>query len=203
MTLRLRPVMEIDGFKRSLEISGELTAADLEAALSVLADEAQDVVGELLDRDGLIATGGLELHDGRTGVTITPGCCSGLEDWRTWAEALDGRSPWMGHDPSPSIEVDGDLMRVWQNGGLGESRSGCACVELPVAALPPLLLAVQSDLMGFLRRVEQWADAVAPTLSARLVAKVDDALAISAPLDLPGEAEVTPPAGSRHRGEEA
>ncbi|MEV4160643.1 hypothetical protein [Nonomuraea dietziae] len=83
MTLRLYPVMEVDGFKRSLEISGELTAADLEAALSVLADEAQDVVAELLDRDGLIATGGLKLHDGRTGVTITPGCCSGLEDWRT------------------------------------------------------------------------------------------------------------------------
>ncbi|GAA3311962.1 hypothetical protein [Nonomuraea dietziae] len=49
MTLWLRPVMEVDRFRRSLEISGALSAADLEAALSVLADEAQDVVGELRD----------------------------------------------------------------------------------------------------------------------------------------------------------
>ncbi|WP_156313234.1 hypothetical protein [Micromonospora sp. HK10] len=45
-------------------------------------------------------------------MSVTPGCCAGLEDWREWTSVLDGGQPWLGHDPGPEVEVRGALIRV-------------------------------------------------------------------------------------------
>ncbi|MBT2229926.1 hypothetical protein [Nonomuraea sp. NEAU-A123] len=149
--------------------------------------DADTIVGRLLEQDALIAPGGLELHDLSTGVTIIPGCCSGLEDWRAWSEALSGDDVWLGHDPAPSIAVNGDRMRIRQDGGLGE---GSDSVDVPVALFPALLRTVQQDLVGFLGRVGEWADGVTPSPAAALVRKLDEALSISGPLKIFGQESI-------------
>lgn len=149
--------------------------------------DADTIVRRLLDQDTLIAPGGLELHDLSTGVTVAPGCCSGLEDWRAWSKALSGDDVWLGHDPAPSIAVNGDRMRVWQDGGLGESAPEGDFVDLPVALFPALLGSVQHDLVGLLGRVGEWADGGTPSLAGELVRKLDEALSISEPLTMFGQ----------------
>lgn len=182
----------------TLAISGRLTFAEVSWVMATLADvhadddapaeaDADLVVTHLLCQDTLVMWGGLTLDDSSTGVTIAPGCCCGVEDWREWAGALGGESPWLGHDPSPWIELDGDRLRVWQDEGFGDqSASGAqpAFVDLPVAAFPELLRSAHHDLRGFLARVGEWADVVAPALSADLVRGLDDALGVSAPLEI-------------------
>ncbi|MFH8624635.1 hypothetical protein ACH4A8_22555 [Streptomyces vietnamensis] len=52
-----------------------------------------------------VGTAVMRIADTRTGVTLLPGCCNGLEERRDWFEALDGNG-WVsfGHDPSPLAE---------------------------------------------------------------------------------------------------
>ncbi|MEU2615413.1 hypothetical protein ABZ570_28130 [Micromonospora sp. NPDC007271] len=126
-------------------------------------------------------------------MTVSPGCCVGLGEWRDRALALTGDSPWLGHDPSPEIEAGGDSLRVWQDAGSRHQRPG-GYVDLPRVRLAALLADVQRDLVGFLACLDVWGrnGGLGPR-TADLVAAVDRSFAIAAPLDLPS------PAG---RGEE-
>ncbi|MEU4689394.1 hypothetical protein [Actinoplanes sp. NPDC023714] len=133
----------------------------------------EEVIAGLVAEEALIVAGGLRVADSRTGAVVTPGCCAGLEDWRDWATVLDGGSPWLGHSPDPAVEVAGDVIRVWQDGGAGRRRS--ARVDIPRADLPVLLDGVQRDLAAFLEVLAGWSGAPA------LVRAVDDALRISGP----------------------
>ncbi|MFG1684499.1 hypothetical protein ACGFNP_30335 [Nonomuraea sp. NPDC049269] len=180
------PLAECDAFS-GLALSALVSPAEVGTVMATLADvhvpdceelDADTIVRRLLEQDALIAPGGLELHDPSTGVTIVPGCCSGLEDWRAWSEAPAGGDVWLGHDPAPSIAVNGDRLRVRQDGGPGE---GGDFVDVPVALFPALLETVHHDLVGFLGRVEEWADGVTSSLSAALVRRLDEALSISEP----------------------
>jgi malate synthase len=51
-----------------------------------------------------------------------------------------------------------------------------------VARLPELLGSVQAQLVAFLASVEEWATRYAPPVADALVAKLDEGLAITAPL---------------------
>ncbi|MFG2052435.1 hypothetical protein ACGFI9_00265 [Micromonospora sp. NPDC048930] len=164
-----------------IELFVSILAADLDVAPPGGRDE---VVDALLREDLLLAAGGLRLDDPATGATVSPGCCAGLEDWREWTSALDGGTPWLGHDPGPEIEARGGLLRVWQHGG--PDRRG-PYVELTPAHLAELLASAQSDLRGFLARLDAWArDARLGVRGAALVTAVDRDFRITAPLELPG-----------------
>ncbi|WP_318218799.1 hypothetical protein [Streptomyces sp. SCL15-6] len=126
----------------------------------------------------VIAPGGLRIRDTASGVTVAPGCCSGLEDWRDWLGLVNGEEPWLGHDPTPHIEHLGAKVRLWPD----EDPSEKSFIDLPLDQLPELLGSVRDQLVGFLAAVEAWAAQHAPALAARLVAKLDEDLAISAPL---------------------
>ncbi|MFG2630172.1 hypothetical protein [Streptomyces sp. NPDC048473] len=56
-----------------------------------LTDPADAFLSSLLHEEGFVAPGGLRVQDTGTGTTLTPGCCCGLEDWRTGADGW--RSP--------------------------------------------------------------------------------------------------------------
>ncbi|NRQ37860.1 hypothetical protein HII36_39430 [Nonomuraea sp. NN258] len=197
------PLSGVLGFAEVGTVMAVLARADAEPgadsegapecdALSPAEADAATLVRRLLAQEDLIATGGLELRDQAARVSISPGCCSGLEEWRSWESLFAGETPWFGHDPSPWAEFDGERLRVWQDGGLGETRWG-RCVEVPVQALAGLLRAAQDDLRAFLGLVGEWGEVVVPGLAARLVGRLDAAFDITGPLDVPE------PGGERSR----
>ncbi|MEV1319926.1 hypothetical protein AB0J14_28045 [Micromonospora arborensis] len=146
-----------------------------------------EVVDALLAEGFLIAAGGLQVRDSTIGTVVTPGCCAGLEDWRDWAQVLIGDSPWLGHDPGPEVEIVGDGLRVWQDGGPNRNRGRWAGVhvDLPHRALPGLLSGVQRGLVGFLDALTGWATRVGPQQrGTSLVKAIDKNFAITAPLDV-------------------
>ncbi|WP_238009729.1 hypothetical protein KZZ52_08635 [Dactylosporangium sp. AC04546] len=143
----MEPVVELS-FGSWLALSGECTGEQVERFLSTLTDYLQ--VETLAEADMLIVHGGLRLADRRTGAVVVPGCCGGLEDWRDWLEILDGGSPWLGHDPWPKVEIDGDRARVWQD----SSPLRGPYVDVPLGDLAALLLGVQRDLTDFLELLE-------------------------------------------------
>ncbi|MBW5485526.1 hypothetical protein [Streptomyces bambusae] len=137
-----------------LALDGDLSAAAVAAALELIADHNDeegrggDVVRRLLAADGLLAPGGVRLRDPGTGAVIPPSCCFGLESWREWAALARREEPaWLGHGPVPVLEFGRRLVRI---------SDGRAVVTLRVDRVPDLLYEVQTQLIGFLARVEEW-----------------------------------------------
>ncbi len=170
-----------------------LFVATLAARIDVASPGGRDeVVDALLAEELLIVPGGLQLSDTSAGTVVVPGCCCGLEDWREWTRIFTDGSPWLGHDPGPEVEVVGEDLRVWQDGGPNRERGRWAeqwaeqRVDLPRRALPQILLGVQQDLVGFSGVLAEWAEqAGMGQRGAALVAGVDHNFAIAAPLELP------------------
>ncbi|MEV6239043.1 hypothetical protein [Lentzea sp. NPDC051838] len=165
-------------------LSGRMSREDLGTALASTAQyNNQQQVAEtgpamlrvLLEGDGLVMSGGLLVRDTATGVEIEPGCCVGLETWRDWQYLLDGRVPWLGHDPEPGLEFGDGVARLWPD---GRRVDGPACV-LPIADLPRQLEAVRQDLLGFLALVRKWAPY---GMGEALAERFDEHFHISAPL---------------------
>lgn len=94
-------------------------------------DRRDEVVDTLLAEDFLIVAGGLRLVDTVKGMVVVPGCCAGLEDWRDWVRVLTGGALWLGHDPGLEIEIIGDDLCVWQDGGPGRHGLGWRNAERP------------------------------------------------------------------------
>jgi hypothetical protein len=105
-----------------------------------------------------------------------------LEDWREWLDIAGGASPWLGHDPSPRLEHADCEVRLWPDGRDARETPPGPPVEIAVGALPEILHTVQERLNGFLALTEQWATRHVPGLAVDLAAKLDEDLAISAPL---------------------
>ncbi|MGW2281503.1 hypothetical protein [Streptomyces sp. NPDC001770] len=172
--------MALTGRMSSLEVGSALAApaehnarADDDDVPSTGAGEA---IRGLLETDKVIAPGGLRIHDTRTGVTVRPGCCCGLEDWREWADVADGETVWLGHDPSPRLEHADGVVRLWQVGADAQEVSPGQPVEIAVGELPALLRAVREGLRGFLALTGQWAARHVPALAGELVARLDEGL---------------------------
>lgn len=101
----LWPVADLPPW-RFMALSGRMSPLEVGTALATLADynsragdddrpvtDAGEAIRRLLRVDRVVAPGGLRVHDTRTDVTVTPGCCCGLEDWRAWLDVADGDSP--------------------------------------------------------------------------------------------------------------
>ncbi|HLL67197.1 MAG TPA: hypothetical protein VK453_16050 [Micromonosporaceae bacterium] len=165
-----------------------LFVAALAQHLDVDAPAGRDqVVTALLSEELLILAGGLQVIDTVTGMTVVPGCCAGLEDWRDWAQVLHGDSPWLGHDPGPEVEIAGDDLRVWQDGGPNRRHGRLARINVAMHRhlLPELLTTVQQDLVGFLAALDAWTRRIGIGESgSALVEAVNRNFTITAPLDL-------------------
>ncbi|MEV0549081.1 hypothetical protein [Nocardia salmonicida] len=141
----------------------------------------EDVVANLLAAETLFQPGGLRLTDTITGAVVVPGCCAGLEDWREWAEVLTGSSPWLGHDPTPEVEIGANELRVWQDSGA--NRRAAESVVVARSLLPDLLNEVHRDLVGFLSRVQVWTERYSlGSNGTDLVEVVDRNFDVTAPL---------------------
>lgn len=176
-------------------LSGRMTADEVGGALAMLADynarageddypaDAEALVRGLLTAEKLLAPGGLRLHDTATGVTVLPGCCCGLEDWREWLDVSSGAALWLGHDPSPRFARTPTAVRLWPDGRDTAGPPPGPPVEIPLTDLPAILRTTQEDLRGFLTRAREWAALrFPPPLADDLAAALDEGLAVSAPL---------------------
>ncbi|WP_187280923.1 hypothetical protein [Nonomuraea sp. C10] len=79
-----------------LALSERMSLADVGTAMAVIfsynnipVTHAGDLTemhlqGHLAEAEGLSAPGGLRFRDTTTNVTVSPGCCFGLENWRDW-----------------------------------------------------------------------------------------------------------------------
>ncbi|OLF04820.1 hypothetical protein BLA60_38905 [Actinophytocola xinjiangensis] len=129
----------------------------------------------LITVDEPLAAGGLRVTDATAGVTLVPGCCTGLEDRRDWYGVLDGGYGFFGHEPSPSAERHGDTVRLTVDTDLRDSP----VIELPAATLRELLAGAERDLTAFLGLVTAWAARHLPEHADPVVS------AIARALDLP------------------
>ncbi|GAA3183151.1 MULTISPECIES: hypothetical protein [Streptomyces] len=188
------PVADLPPYQ-FMALSNGMSPLEVGSALAVLADynsrtgdddrpslDAGEAIRRLLATDKVIAPGGLRVHDTRTNLTVQPGCCCGLEDWREWLGVADGETLWLGHDPSPRLEHADEVVQLWPDSvGAQETPSGQP-IEIVVGDLPGILHTVQEGLQGFLSLAKQWATRHVPNLAENLVARIDEDLAISAPL---------------------
>lgn len=140
----------------------------------------------LLTMAPLFASGGLRVTDTVSGVTLVPGCCNGLEDWREWFDVVDGAGAgagaggqgWFGHDPTPMYERVGDTVRLTVDAEQDDSP----VIELPVPELRRLLAGAERDLAGFLRLAAGWVTVHLPGHAA----PVTTALARALDMPMPG-----------------
>lgn len=110
--------------------------------------------GELMKETSLVLPGGLLARaDGRS---VAPSCCSGLENWTEWQVALsDGSSPWMGHDPSPWLEVQDDYFYLWPDTELPADERDTLAIRFSRSELHEQLSLVAKELVAFTRRVRE------------------------------------------------
>ena len=103
---------------------------------------------------------------------IMPSCCCRLEHWPEWRQLLDtGGQPWLGHDPSPWVEVQDDNFLVWPNGGMGEEiEASVKAARFTRTQLKIALASVQQDIRDFLLPLRRWALHYCPEDAETLVA---------------------------------
>lgn len=157
-----------------LVLCGELAPDDVGTAMAVIAsynhgsvtpsaeeDEQPGparLIRGILQAECLLVPGGFRVRDTTAGLTVSPGCCCGLEDWREWNQIAEGRSPDLGHDPAPWVEHLGPVIRIWPDGGLDEVPSaGASPIEIAVSELPELIAGAHKKLQDFLDLLEPWA----------------------------------------------
>ncbi|MEV6155161.1 hypothetical protein AB0L53_32955 [Nonomuraea sp. NPDC052129] len=174
-----------------LALSGQMSPAEVGTAMAVIFSynhipvvHAADMTVTHLEqhfaeRKALIAPGGLRFRDTTTNVTVSPGCCFGLENWRDWWSVVDGRETWFGHDPTPSVTHDGQMIQLRQD---DRDVPPSPPIEITRSELSNLLATAQQRLTGFLNLAQRWATATTPGVADRLVSTLDEHLMITARL---------------------
>ncbi|GGP10805.1 hypothetical protein LDL08_28165 [Nonomuraea glycinis] len=164
---------------RLLALSGRMSSVDVGTAMAVIfsynkipVTHAADLTEAHLDQhlaeaEALIAPGGLRFRDTTTDVSIAPGCCFGLENWRDWWDVTRGQEPWLGHDPTPHITHLGQVIRLQQDDGDSPS------VEITRGELAGLLTTAQQHFSGFLDLARPWATRTTPGLADQLITALD------------------------------
>ena len=120
-----------------IRLSSEMTEQEIGSIVAQLvqydqlefSEDSHLVLDRILTAESLILPGGIQAILGDQ--TIDPSCCCGLETWRKWQAFLTtGNSPWLGHDPSPWVEANHEQIRIWSDGGLGESTQNALRIDV-------------------------------------------------------------------------
>ncbi len=174
---------EIPEFKpfSNIRLWGEMTYPEIGLVFAQLAkynqikltDDKQAVIKQILAAESLVLPGGIQLICEEQDTTISPSCCCGLETWREWIDFLQtGQSPWLGHDPSPWVERQGNVVRIWSDGGI-EPASSATHIDVSRFQFQKALTVVEQDLQAFLFSIESWAQEIGFVESGKLFQKFD------------------------------
>lgn len=201
--ITLRPVLEVprdEGFSLwpvaetgwFLPLDGSLGPAEIGAAVRAVAHrlspdvdagrtppagEVERFLEGLLTAEEVIAFGGLRLVDTSTDVSVDPGCCSALDEWRDWFGLLDGREVDLGHSPSPGGELVDGVVRMTPD----LERADSPTIEVSAGDLRRLLAGVERDLTGFVGAASVWAERHVPSRASDLVTVLARALDVPVP----------------------
>jgi hypothetical protein len=145
---------------------------------------AEEILADVVAAESLVLPGGIAARDD-TGREISPGCCAGLEEWREWlAFESTGMSPWMGHEPDPHLEREGDTVRLWSHAELAQGDYGEPfAFEMRLPEFRQAIAGVQDGLRAFLAVLGAWAQRHAPGAAVALTARFDRAFEVSAARD--------------------
>jgi hypothetical protein len=80
---------------------------------------------------------------------------------------------WLGHDPSPWVERQNDFIRVWSDGGLGESVQSAFHLDVSYSAFREGLIMVERELQAFLFSIDSWGQKIGFEQSNALFQKFD------------------------------
>ena len=145
-----------------VRLSGEMSAKDIGAVFAQLVDynriEGPDIgtlAAGIVAAERLVLPGGLQAS--WRDQEINPSCCCGLENWREWDRFLSGGAqPWLGHDPAPWVEADGNLIRVWSDGGLAAAPDAFA-IAFERRHIEAEIARAGQELRTFLEGATEWA----------------------------------------------
>ncbi|WP_299415161.1 hypothetical protein [Acaryochloris sp. IP29b_bin.148] len=108
-----------------------------------------------MEAESLVLPGGIQIVSEEK--VIPPSCCCGLETWREWIDFLQtDHSPWLGHDPSPWVERQGNSIRIWSDGGTVPTRDAFY-MDVSQPEFEKALMRVERELQAFLFSIESWA----------------------------------------------
>lgn len=177
-------VSEFEPFSM-LRLCGEMTYPEIGLVFAQLAaynqvellDNKQTVIEQILKAESLALPGGIQvICEGQS--TISPSCCCGLETWREWIDFLrTGETPWLGHDPSPWVEMQDDVIHIWSDGGI-EPASKAFSISVSRSHFEKTITLVERDLQAFLFCIESWAQEVGIAESSKLFQKFDECFSI-------------------------
>jgi hypothetical protein len=150
-----------------VELSGDSTDEEVALVLFELAKYNQGnrptalSPEDLAGADNLVLPGGVQVSSER--ITIRPSCCSGLECWVEWLYLLeDGTPPWMGHDPTPTVDpIEGGGCRIWPD----EVRTG-ESVSLDAQQLKREVSGLQVRIHEFHQRLSAYLERHLPEHAA-------------------------------------
>jgi hypothetical protein len=174
------PVFGFNNPGPHIRLSGDMNYGQIGLVIALLAeynrvnlsDTKQAVLNDILDCTSLILPGGIQAIEGDR--VISPGCCCGLEGWQEWQDfSKTGQTPWLGHDPSPWLEQKGDLVRIWSDGGTGESRQKAFSIDVYHSIFCQQLIAVEKDLQAFLFCLDSWVREIGFDRPKELVQRFD------------------------------
>ncbi|GAA5023369.1 hypothetical protein GCM10025734_80390 [Kitasatospora paranensis] len=113
-------------------------------------------------------------------MEFLPGCCDGLEDWRTWHRIIDhGSTVWFGHEPvSPVAERFGHIVRLTVDAQQADSP----VIELSVTELAGLIGDAERDLTDFLALAADWAAEHLPDHAGPVTAALARLLGLPVPV---------------------
>jgi hypothetical protein len=104
--------------------------------------------------------------------SVFPTCCCGLETWPEWAKIVEtGTGPWMGHDPSPFVEIVDDEVLVWSDGGMGGKPLGEHPIVFSRSDFVHALERTIKDLDDFVPLLRRWLGLHAPDRAKGLTAR--------------------------------
>jgi len=171
-------IAEIDG--SWLRLSAEMMQPEIGLFFAQLANYNQidlsqtkeAILKKILGADSLILAGGIQAMFKEQ--EISPSCCCGLEGWREWQNFLEtGGTPWLGHDPSPWLEQVDGMIRIWSDGGLGDSMEDAFKIEVERPVFKRAFQSVERDLLGFRFCIEGWCESIGFERASELAQKIE------------------------------
>ena len=145
--------------------------AELHAAIREEKKSPPETIKALCSDFPAVLPGGLAVID--NDIFIGPSCCTrfpeSLIDWKQLL--ISGHQPWLGHDPTPWVEIQDDNFLVWPDDGQETKQDATnkparfTRDELNIA-----LENVQQDIRDFLVPLRSWAMRFYPADAEELVA---------------------------------
>ena len=110
-------------------------------------------IDSLFKEEELALVGGLLFE--QNDLKISASCCADFQDWIIVVEDIKRKvSPWMGHDPDPWFEFEGDKIILWSD---EVEREDIYSIQLTQQEFEQQLNIAKQELQFFIDKIELFA----------------------------------------------